>query len=131
MNQKDELYFKRVFVTNLRHYLQEKGVTQKELAEGLNVSQGAICDWMALRRYPRMDGMQRIAEYFGIEISDLVEPHDMNGKHYTNKELKRFETIMKNSPELIELFLSIERLSDEKKALVKAMVDAMHSQGGQ
>ena len=131
MEPKDELYFKRVFVQNLKYYLQEKGITKKELADALNVSQGAICDWMALRRYPRMDGMQRIAEYFGVEISDLVESHDVKSKYYTNKELKRFETMMKNSPESIELHLSIERLPADKKALVKAMVDAMHAQGGQ
>lgn len=126
MNCKDEnIYNKQVFANNLKYYIQEKGVTQKEVAEALEMSQGALSDWMKLRTYPRMDKVQRLAEFFGIEKSDLVEDRSVKSKYYLHKEIKRLETVMVDSPESVELYLAIERLSDANKAIVKALVDSL------
>ena len=125
MEHKDEAYYRQVFAENLKHYIQEKGVTQKEVAEALNMSQGAFSDWMSLRRYPRMDAVQKLAEFFGIEKSDLVEDQSVKNKYYVGKELKKLEEKMKNSPESIELHLAIEKLSDSNKAIVKALIDSL------
>jgi transcriptional regulator with XRE-family HTH domain len=125
MEHKDETYYRQVFANNLKHYIQEKGVTQKEVAEALNMSQGAFSDWMSLRRYPRMDAVQKLAEFFGIEKSDLVEDQSVKNKYYVGKEFKKLEEVMKTSPESIELHLSIEQLSPENKILVKALVDTL------
>lgn len=125
MEHKDETYYRQVFADNLKHYIQEKGVTQKEVAEALNMSQGAFSDWMSLRRYPRMDAVQKLAEFFGIEKSDLVEDKSVKNKYYVGKELKKLEEKMKNSPDSIELHLAIEKLSDSNKAIVKALIDSL------
>lgn len=124
MEHNDEnIYNKQVFANNLRYYIQEKGVTQKEIAELLGMSQGSISDWMKLRTYPRMDKIQMLAEYFGIEKSDLVEDRRVKSKYHLHKEIKSLATAMLDSPESVELYLKIERLSDSNKAIVKAFVD--------
>jgi transcriptional regulator with XRE-family HTH domain len=125
----ENLFNNKVFVTNLKHYIQEKGVTQKGVAEAIGVSQGAFCDWMKLRAYPRMDKLQKLAEYFGIEKSDLVEDRSVKSKYYLNKEIKGIEKKLGESPEAVELFLAIEKLSDEDKAIVKALVDSLRKKG--
>lgn len=123
MEHKDESYYRRVFANNLKSCLQEKGVTQKEVAEALGLSQGALSDWMSLRRTPGMDRVQRLAEYFGVEMSDLVEEPSVKNKYYVSKEFKKIEETIKSSPESIELHLSIEKLSAENKMLVQALVN--------
>ena len=125
MEHKDESYYRRVFANNLKYYIQEKGVTQKEVAEALGLSQGGLSDWMTLRRTPGMDRVQKLAEYFGVEISDLVEEPSVKNKYYVSKELKKIEEKIKSSPESIELHLSIEKLSAENKKLVQALVNTL------
>ena len=125
MEHKDETYYRQTFANNLRYYLQEKGVTQKELAEAVGLSQGAISDWMTLRRYPRMDAVQKLADFFGIEKSDLVEDRSVKSKYYVDSEFKKLEEQMKSSPETVELHLAIEKLSDSNKAIVKALIDSL------
>lgn len=126
MNCKNENnYNNQVFASNLKHYIEEKGVTQKDIADALGISQGSITDWMKLRTYPRMDRVQQLAEYFGIEKSDLVEDRNFKSKYYLHKEIKRIEGQMIDSPESVELYLAIERLSDANKAIVKALVDSL------
>jgi repressor LexA len=130
MRSKNEnLFNKQVFVNNLKYYIQKKGVMQKDVAEAIGVSQGAFTDWMKLRNYPRMDKIQLLAEYFGIEKSDLVEDHSVTSKYYLHKEIKRLETKMVDSPESVELYLAIEELSNEDKAIVKALVDSLRRKG--
>lgn len=130
MSAKNEnLFNKQVFVNNLKHYIEQKGVTQKELAEALDMSKGAVTDWMKFRAYPRMDKLQQLAEYFGVEKSDLVESRDVKNKYYLNKKIKGVEKMLGESPKAVELFLAIEELSDEDKEIVMAFIDRLRRSG--
>lgn len=126
MENKDEnLYNKQVFAKNIRYYMNEKKVTQKELSEKLEISQGSFSDWMNLRTYPRMDKVQKLAEFFGCEKSDLVEDRSLNCKYHLTKRIRDLEALMAESKETLELHLAIEELSPANKALVKALVESL------
>ncbi|MGD9663498.1 MAG: helix-turn-helix domain-containing protein [Porticoccaceae bacterium] len=60
-----------VFSCNFEHYLAARGKTQTEVAEHLHVSTATVSDWVNGKKYPRVDKMQRLADYLGVLISDL------------------------------------------------------------
>ena len=62
-----------IFVRNLRKYLKLSNKSQNEVARAIGISKGSISDWTNGRTYPKMDTLQKLAEYFGINKSDLVE----------------------------------------------------------
>lgn len=62
-----------VFASNLRRYMESRGKTQKELAEIVGVSAPTMHDWLKGKKLPRMDKVERLAKYFGILKSDLIE----------------------------------------------------------
>lgn len=64
---------KEVFARNLQYYMEQRGKSQKELAEILNVSTSAFNDWMKAKKYPRIDKIEMLANYFNILKSDLIE----------------------------------------------------------
>ena len=64
---------KKTFAKNLRYYMQIAGKTQKELAEVAGVSAPTFNEWINEKKYPRIDKIQRLADYFGILKSDLIE----------------------------------------------------------
>ena len=64
---------KEILIANLRKYLSLSGKNQSEVARAVGVSRGTFCDWINGRAYPRMDKLQKLADYFGINKSDLVE----------------------------------------------------------
>lgn len=121
----ENLFNNQVFVNNLKYYMKEKGVTQKEIAEILGMSQGAISDWMGLRSYPRMDKLQKLSEFFEIEKSDLVEDKSVKSKYFLYKEVSALEKKLRESPEAVELFIAIEELSSEDREMVKAFIDRL------
>lgn len=64
---------KEVFAKNLRYYMDSRGKNQKELAEIVGVSAPTMNDWLKAKKYPRIDKIEILANYFGILKSDLIE----------------------------------------------------------
>lgn len=64
---------KRIFSRNLRRLLEESGKTQKELAEAIGESQQVVNTWAIGRSIPRMGRVQKLADFFGVEKSVLVD----------------------------------------------------------
>ena len=64
---------KEVFAKNLRYYMESRGKSQKELAEIVGVSAPTMNDWLKAKKYPRIDKIEILANYFGILKSDLIE----------------------------------------------------------
>ena len=61
-----------VFVKNLCHYMKLRGVDQSDIVVALGVSASTVSDWVTGKKYPRVDAMQRLADFFGVVISDLT-----------------------------------------------------------
>lgn len=64
---------KETFAKNLRYYLALSGKSQKELAQIIGVSAPTMNEWCKGKKTPRMDKVQKLANYFGIQNSDLIE----------------------------------------------------------
>lgn len=62
-----------IFKENLNYYMQVKGKTQKELAKYLNISTAMANYYIAGKNTPRMDKVDKICRFLGIERSDLLE----------------------------------------------------------
>lgn len=71
---------KKIFSKNLQKYINESGKTQKEIAEELGFSISTFGSWCTGQKMPRMDKIQRLADYFGIKKSDLVEEYNPNSR---------------------------------------------------
>ena len=64
---------KEIFAKNLRYYQGISGKTQKELAQIIGVSAPTMHEWCRGKKTPRMDKVEKLANYFGILKSDLIE----------------------------------------------------------
>jgi transcriptional regulator with XRE-family HTH domain len=64
---------KEVFAKNLRRYMEMKEISQKELAVIVGVSAPTINEWIKAKKYPRIDKIEILSNYFGCLKSDLIE----------------------------------------------------------
>ncbi|MBR3246849.1 MAG: helix-turn-helix domain-containing protein [Clostridiales bacterium] len=65
---------RQVMGQNIDYYMNRMGLERKELAKALGVPYSSLTDWMNGNSYPRIDKIQKMADFFGVEKSDLVEP---------------------------------------------------------
>lgn len=64
---------KNIFASNLQRYMDINGKSRKEVSEAIGVSYYTFTDWVKGKKYPRMDKVEKLASYFGILKSDLIE----------------------------------------------------------
>lgn len=64
---------KNTFASNLRRYMEINGKSRRDVSEAIGVSYYTLTDWVNGKKYPRMDKVEKLAAYFGILKSDLIE----------------------------------------------------------
>lgn len=64
---------KETMSKNLKYYIEKSGKDRKTLAETWGFPYSTVTDWINGNKYPRIDRIEIMAEYFGILKSDLIE----------------------------------------------------------
>lgn len=64
---------KKIMAKNIAYYLKLHGKTRMDLSNDLHIPYTTVTDWLKAKTYPRIDRIELMANYFGIEKSDLVE----------------------------------------------------------
>ena len=64
---------KEVFAKNLRYYMEIKDKSRTEIALALKVPYPTVASWCNGLFFPRIDKIEMLANYLGIQKSDLVE----------------------------------------------------------
>lgn len=105
---------KNVFASNLKRYMEVKGKTRNDISEALGISYFTVSDWVNGKKYPRMDKVEMLANYFGIQKSDLIEIKVENTPP-EEPELSEGEKI------LLDLF---RRVPEDQQQLVLQMIRA-------
>lgn len=62
----------------IKMFRKEKGLTQKELAEKLGVSASMIGQYETNVRKPKFETLKNFSEALGINITDLIDIHDIS-----------------------------------------------------
>lgn len=102
---------KKIFANNLKHYMEINGKSRQDICNSLGFNYYTVSDWVNGKKYPRMDKVELLAEYFGILKSDLVEE-----KGYEEKSMNT------DAAEILNLY---RQLSPENKILVKKIISSM------
>ena len=103
---------KNIFSVNLKRYMQENDKSRKEVSEALGVSYYTFSDWVNGKKYPRMDKVEKLANYFGILKSDLIEDKQKQPSQgelsYKQREfIQRVEKMSDSQLERLEQILAL------------------------
>jgi Predicted transcription regulator containing HTH domain len=64
---------REVMGRNIQHYMEEKGVIAADVCRELGFKPNTFSDWCHGKTYPRIDAIEKMANYFGISKIFLVE----------------------------------------------------------
>lgn len=70
--------FKNIFSKNLKKYMNEYNINNRELSNIVGVSESTVGKWLLKKTIPRMGIIEKLANYFNIEKSDLLEKKEEN-----------------------------------------------------
>ncbi|WP_454955844.1 helix-turn-helix domain-containing protein [Gemella morbillorum] len=111
---------KKTMSNNLKRYLRINKVSRTQLSENLGISYSTISDWVNGKSYPRIDKIEMMANYFGINKSDLVE-NKANQKEIDIANM--VNDLMDNLNSNQALMYSGEPMDEVTKELVRASIE--------
>lgn len=64
---------KKVMARNIQLYMKKNNVNATDVCKHLGIKQNTFSDWVNAKTYPRIDAIEKLARYFHINKSYLVE----------------------------------------------------------
>lgn len=115
---------KRIFARNFNYYLTINNKTQADIVQDLHITASTVSDWANGKKYPRVDKMQMLADYFEILKSDLTEEHE-EAKLTDNIELQEYLEELKNRSEMRMLFSLAKGATKEDVMQAVKIIEAL------
>lgn len=106
---------KEIFSKNLNKYIQDSGKSRQELCDVLKIPYSTFTQWAAGIKYPRIDKIELLANYFNIKKSDLIE---------NNKDPDEFH--LKSSYFSFAKEMQEKRLSEHDIEILRNVIKAIH-----
>lgn len=121
-----ENLYKKIFSKNLNYYMNLNNKTQTDLINDLGFNKSAVSTWCNGTRLPRMDKVEILAQYFGINRSDLIEDKNEqpDDNYYLNDETREIAQEVFENPEMRTLFKVARNMPPER---LKAHIEFMKS----
>lgn len=111
---------RRIFAENLKYYIALNKKTQKEVASDIGESPQSVNNWCKGIAMPSVSKIQKLADYFRIGKSDLVD--DKLIRHDTD-----FEAMILNDANLLELIKRYTSLSAIDKETVEYLINSLYA----
>ena len=105
---------KRVFSKNLTHFIEQKGVTQRDVAQAIGVTPQSLNQWCMGTSLPRMGKIQKLASYFNVNTTSLIDDVDSGTQdYYFNEETAKAAQEMFENKDLRVLYDAARDASPE------------------
>lgn len=112
---------KMIFAQNLQRYMDLHRKTRRDLSDALGISYYTVTDWVKGKKLARMDKIEMLAEYFGIQKSDLIELQTEDVK----KEPAIYDGLSENQKKLIEFAQTVPE--DKAEMILKVIRSIVES----
>lgn len=102
--------------------MEKRGLSAYRVSKDTGISQASLADWRKGRSNPKIDKLQKLADYFGVsiqyltgesnEIDDTQQMQAPNG-YYVDKETAEYAEMLRTRPNARLLFSAAKDISKE------------------
>lgn len=122
---------KEIMAQNLQRLMDSRGIDRNRLCADLGFKYTTLTDWLKGNTYPRIDKIEMMANYFGVEKSDLIEDKsDINEPYYIDPEVSEYAQAVKDNPNLRILFDASKDMSKDDIDFVVNMIEGLKKREG-
>jgi transcriptional regulator with XRE-family HTH domain len=104
--------------------LENKGVSAYKVSQATGISQQTFTDWKHGRYEPKREKIQKLADYFGVDISYFYGEDD-KPSYYLDEQTAKLAQLMREDPNLKLLFSADKKVREETLEQVKQILKIM------
>lgn len=83
--------------------MRDRGLTHKEISQATGIAQGTLTDWKMGRYTPKVDKLQKLADFFGVTL-EYIQTGKMTEGYYTDSRTVMISQKLLESPGRRTLF---------------------------
>ena len=106
---------------NLKNYIYKSGKDRGEVARELGISYSTLTDWVNGNKYPRINNIEKLASYFKVSKSDLIEDFEQIKKD--NDTLATIIVKLRTNKELMDVVEKLMSLDKNKLESLSRLLD--------
>ncbi|SEP04074.1 helix-turn-helix domain-containing protein [Propionispora vibrioides] len=123
---------KEIMSKNLKFYMEKYKKDRNQVCNDLGFKYSTFTDWVNGNKYPRIDKIEMLANYFGIQKSDLIEekketaslpPLTAKDEHSIQKRLESLLTDLMPGNSAIAYYDGEEPMSEDDKELLRISLE--------
>ena len=107
---------KEILARNLKKHISKSGKDRSQIAEDLGFPYSTLTDWVNGKKYPRINNIEKLAAYFDVSKSDLIEDFEE-----IKKDNDRLATVIVKLRMNKELLNVVEKLLSLDKAKLESL----------
>lgn len=112
---------KEILSRNLKMYISKSGKDRSVIAEELGLSYSTLTDWVNGKKYPRINSLEKLASYFSVSKSDLIE--DFEAMKKDNDRLVAIIVKLRTNTELLDVVERLVTLDKTKLESLRGLLD--------
>lgn len=120
------------FNERFRELRKKKGLSQRELANVLHMSNSTVAMYETGKRQPDFESLEKIADFFNVDIDYLLGRKDTTHRivevypeYYENETVRAITDRLRTNPEYGLLFKAAADLKPEDIELVQKFIERM------
>lgn len=124
---KEDLEFRKFFPPRLKELRKEHKMSQKDLANMLEMSAGTVAMWEMGKRYPSFEAFMRLEDIFDRKMDYIQGISDDPAPSKWTEEQENQVAAWQVEEDLTEVVLKYLRLDDRGKKAVEALINTEFS----
>lgn len=118
---------REIFAKNLSYYVNRSNRSQIEIAEAVGVAAPTLNTWLKGKKYPRIDKIELLADYFGIKKSDLIEERITEEMSRDNDTVASIIVRLRSDKEFLSIVDDIYRMKPAQMSGVRQMLNTLQT----
>lgn len=114
---------KEALAKNLKKYIAKSGKDRSDVAREVGLPYSTLTDWVNGKKYPRIDNIEKLASYFKVSKSDLIEDFDEIKKD--NDRLVAIIVKLRTNRELVNVVDKLSSLDKTKLEQLSRFLDTI------
>ena len=115
---------KEIMAINIKRLMKKKGVNASTVCADLGFPIASFSDWCNAKSYPRIDRIEKMANYFGVKKAELVEEY--NSEYFINQHAIEIANLMRTNPGYRTLFDTVMKVPEKDVDMIARMISAAY-----
>jgi transcriptional regulator with XRE-family HTH domain len=122
-----EEYYQKIFSSNLKYYMEIYNKSQIDIINDLGFNKSSVSTWYNGTRLPRMDKVDTLAKYFGVNRSDLIEEkeHTLQSDNGIVNKIASLGFSPEEMDEAIDFYDKYKRLSPADQVAIQTLLKSL------